>query len=556
MKTLVIRHRVADFLKQNPPFDGLLDPDLLELAGSGRVKFHESGEYVFRQGDGKGQFVWMIQQGKVELVEENGSGERLRDVLGEGDLLGLERFAGDGTCLHSARTASDVILYGVAAAPFEAVAERYPSVRRFLAAHASVSGNVGFNWSSWLDAEAPPLEFLRARSAAVPAGLPAVPAGFTTRDAVREMIGSRSAQLAVAGEAILTAPDLALFCGRDPLALIGAIREAASAAVLAPLARLAAALTRDGLAQPHDIDDCCRIGAEAQKAMAEACVRLAEAGVRASGIEAAKVPHCRVLFGRAARGGLLAPEFPALAAVYGDGSAPEDDAWFAALAGETDARFDAIGISGAGFDWPDGAKPAMPVSEWKRLYSETIRNPLGHDLYACRALFDLRPLSGSTAIFYELAEHIRAELNDHETAIPLLANDTLAHVPPLTFFRGLVLDMEGGQHDSFDISEAVVSPIVNAARVFALAKRRLDPAGTLERLENAAADFPEGATIFRQSADAFRIGLYYQALAGTGGGSRIDPSKLGKFDRVLLKTAFSSIQRFLEFTVSIFVPVL
>ena len=47
--------------------------------------------------------VWIIQQGRVELVEGRAiRGEHLRDVLGEGDLLGLDRFAGDGNCLCSA----------------------------------------------------------------------------------------------------------------------------------------------------------------------------------------------------------------------------------------------------------------------------------------------------------------------------------------------------------------------------------------------------------------------------------------------------------------------
>ena len=116
MKTSVIRQRVADFLRRHAPFDSLEEQDLLELAGSGKVKFHESEEYLFRQGDGKGAFVWTIQQGRVELLEESGGRERLRDVLGEGDLLGLERFEGEGRCRYSARTASDVILYGVAGA--------------------------------------------------------------------------------------------------------------------------------------------------------------------------------------------------------------------------------------------------------------------------------------------------------------------------------------------------------------------------------------------------------------------------------------------------------
>ena len=51
----------------------------------------------------------------------------------------------------------------------------------------------------------------------------------------------------------------------------------------------------------------------------------------------------------------------------------------------------------------------MPLSEWKRLYSETARNPVGHDLYARRAFFDFSPLSGDASILRQLQEHIRLE---------------------------------------------------------------------------------------------------------------------------------------------------
>src|SRR2546430_10134876 len=53
---------------------------------------------------------------------------------------------------------------------------------------------------------------------------------------------------------------------------------------------------------------------------------------------------------------------------------------------------------------------------------------------------------------------------DHAIVIPLLANDTLANLPPLTFFHGLVLELDGAQHDTFDISSTALFPIAAAAR--------------------------------------------------------------------------------------------
>lgn len=603
MKTSIIRQRVADFLKRHTPFDALSEEDLLELAGSGKVKFHESEEFLYRRGDQAGQFVWVIQQGRVELLEETESGERLRDVLGEGDVLGLERFSGDGTCLCAARTATDVILYGVAAAVFESTVARYPAAQRYLAAHSSVSGILGFHRTSWLEAEPPPLEFLRARLVTLPAGVsaeeagaglagarngvaalvdgsgravgtvtaaslvsgvaracpPAVAAPVSTRGAVRAMLRARSQEVLITAdgrgaspvEAILTGVELAMFCGHDAAGLVSAIRHAGSEAEIRPLLTQATRLVVDGLAQPQDVDDCCRISAEMAAAAAQACIRVAERRVAAAGIGRARVPYSLVLFGAAARGDLLGTGLPTIAAVYDDcdeALGPSDSLYFMVLAGEMATRLHACGAAGPALDWPEGAQPSMPLSEWKRLYSETIRNPAGHDLFARREFFDLWPLAGDEGIFRKLQEHILLELGEHDAAIALLANDTMSHVPPLTFFRGLVLGLDGSQRDDFDIAEAVVSPLTDAARVFALAKRRLAPVNTLERLDAAVLDFPEGAAQIREAADAFRIGLYYQALAG---GARITPGDLGKFDQLLLKTAFASIQRFLEFTLTV-----
>lgn len=76
----------------------------------------------------------------------------------------------------------------------------------------------------------------------------------------------------------------------------------------------------------------------------------------------------------------------------------------------------------------------MPLSEWTRLYSETMQSPMDHDLYARRDFFDLAVLSGESSILDSLEKHIQHEMQDHSTTIALLANDTLIHLPPLTFF--------------------------------------------------------------------------------------------------------------------------
>jgi hypothetical protein len=407
MQTSVIRHRVADFLKQHPPFDALSPSDLLDLAGSGRVKFHESEEFVYWQGDPKGPFVWVVQQGRVDLLD----GETLRDVLGPGDLLGLDR-----SC--AARTASDVILYAVDAAKFGALADRYPEVRAHLDAHFLAAGR-----TSWLDAEPPTLDFLRARRA--PSATVKMSGPLSVRNAVREMLRAGVDCLAIE-DATLTSADLALFAGRDAIRLFSEIRRADSPAVREPLLRVARRLAFDALAGPGDVDDYLLLTA--------------------------------------------AFEPPA--------------------------------------ELPDRA-----------LLVDAVANPIAHDLYGRRVLFDRIfdvPVTPST--------------------IGILANDTLDHLPPLTFYDGAVLDLDGGRRETLDLETSALNPIADAARVFALARGRLEPPGVLERLA------AEEGEVFRDAADAYRVAFYYNAIGG----------RLSRSDQRLLKTAFVGIQRLLEHTTRTF----
>jgi hypothetical protein len=393
MQTSVIRHRVADFLKQHPPFDTLHATDLLDLAASGRVKFHESEELIYEQGDSRGRFVWVIQQGRVDLLD----GERLHDVLGAGDLLGLDT-------RHAARTATDVILYALDANRFEEIAGTKTAAHRR---------------TSWLDAEPPPVDWLPKGEAAVRLEDP-----LTTRSAIRTMLRAGVDRVAVS-DAVLTAADLALFCGRDPIRLRGATHPA--------LAALARRVLLEALARPEDVDDYLLL-------------------------ESAFFPSAR--------------------------------------------------------EAPDPA-----------LVAETVRDPIRNDIYSRRAWFD-HP---------EAAAASRANPN----LIGILANDTLGHVPPLTFYKGAVLDLDGSHRAEFDIRSGVLQPIEDAARVFALAGGRFAPSDTLSRLA------AEEGQVFRDAAYAYRVGFFHNVLAG---GTPVIAARLSRSDQRALKAAFVSIQRLLELT--------
>ena len=139
MDTFTISYRVADFLKKHPPFQAVEEADLLELAARGRVRFHEANEYILWQGEPHKLHVFVIQQGTVSLWDEADGQAVLRDVRGPGDMLGIERFNDAPWCLHSARSASDVVIYSFPASDFEELVLKYPYARRFVEAHDTVT---------------------------------------------------------------------------------------------------------------------------------------------------------------------------------------------------------------------------------------------------------------------------------------------------------------------------------------------------------------------------------------------------------------------------------
>lgn len=560
MKTSVIRQRVADFLRQHAPFDALAPEDLLELAGSGKVKFHQSEEYVYWQGDGRGELIWVVQQGRVELIDERGGTGKLQDVVGAGDVLGLDGFVGDGKSQNAARTASDVLLYGINAAQFFAMAARYPEVDRFIQARFSMEGWVAKGRRSWLDADAPPEAFLRARLGRYVAELEALPkvaAPLKTRDAVVEMLRSGCDRVGVEGEGgnpegVLTSRELALFCGQDAPGLVQELRGAESPDEVAPLLRLATGMVEGALGGAGDVDECCLIVGSVMGAAVEAAIRMAVREAAAAGTAAPEVPYCWVAFGAAARSDMPQPVFPTIAVIYDDTQTeigPRDSFYFLSVAGMTGHWLQLCGLTGVGMRWPEGVQPGMPLSEWKRLYSETVHNPLEFGIYERREFFDVAPLVGDVRIEQELERHMAAELQESGLAMALLSNDTMENVPPLTFFEGLVVDIDGGRRECFDIDAALVGPVADAARVFALSRQRLERVSTLERLDLAVADYPQGEAVLREAADAFRIGMYHQTLAG---GRMVHPRKLSKSDQMLLKTAIRSVGRLLQFTVATF----
>lgn len=587
MKTAAIPYRVADFLKQHPPFEFVEEPDLIALAARGRVKFHEPDEYLCWQGDTFGLHVLVIQQGAVQLWDETVDPPALRDIRGPGDVIGIERYNGAAASLYSAKSASEVVVYALEAAGFAAMLEKCPRAAQYVASHATATAGyeaaggrpqahevaaaeaagggaacgeaTTIREAAALLAESGASVLAVRREGAADAYLTAedflawIASGASNTEAAAHTIARRQAA-AVGAETPVSECLLAMAEGRARAAVVteGGARGVVTAESLAavfgdhPLAILDEIDRVRGVSYERGTGRLRRLHERARRWMLENLTagaldwlarygevvnrRMLERLAELTGNGGPELTWC--FAGSAGRQELLTAEAPLVAVIGGQ------------------AEGLAEGLAEIGYLAPEPVEGGS-LEEWKERFSEWIRNPIGTQYYRFRALFDLRPVAGPAGPFEELAAQARRDVEAEPMFLHLLANDCLETLPPLTFFRDLVIENSGAESETFRLEKGAVQPLADVARVFSFACGAPLGASTRDRYELAGRRLPKHEAVLREAGETMRVALYHQARAGlrTGtNGAEIPLPLLSRHDRQGLKSGFRAIHRLLEFT--------
>jgi CBS domain-containing protein len=174
------------------------------------------------------------------------------------------------------------------------------------------------------------------------------------------------------------------------------------------------------------------------------------------------------------------------ALLIADHMKPGDDAWFEAL-----ARYVNDGLNACGYVFCPGEVMAsnpkwrQPLRLWRKYFTNWIERPEPMALMLASVFFDLRPVRDPEGMFEELQEHVVEHSRANRIFIAYMAANALKHRPPLGFFRNFVL-IHGGEHDhTFDLKHRGTVPIIDMARVHALAAG-VTPINTLERIQAAS----------------------------------------------------------------------
>ena len=533
LKTSVIWLRVADFLRKYPPFQYFSEADLLEIAHSGRVTFHQDGEYVFRAGAPRREWIWVVQQGSVEFTDRS---ERVVDILGPGDILGLDGFATREAYADSVRTAGDVILYALDAERVITIVRKYSEALRFVEAYLAVHGgrDVDPGRRSWFEEPGPPVAFARRRNVVAAVGAQVAPPDLTIGEYLLRALRSGCDHITITSdgepsspvEAVFTAEDLAISAGRDVLGLFRAIRRAGDLEELSYLTSRGDTLAESSLGKPDDLPWCAAFWSELTFACIGQLIAFATAqlGPAPSG-------YSVVSTGSTARHELLGRQAPELAILCEESGS----AYFSQLAQMLQSGLESCGRR------PDCIS-IKTMSEWTRLYSGFIEDPVMQGAFIQRELFDLSHVAGSDALTCELRRYIGDALGPDNIFVPVLANDTMSSLPPLTLYGDTVIELDGDRRDGLDLRGNVIRPLIDVGRVLALLQGDLITVNTEERLRSGVAIAPQNSEVFRNAGEALRAARWYEFRHG----SVVRPSVLSAYDRSVLKAAFRSVLSVLE----------
>ncbi len=237
------------------------------------------------------------------------------------------------------------------------------------------------------------------------------------------------------------------------------------------------------------------------------------------------------------------------ALLLADAATEADDAYFAAMAKIVNDGLDACGyVYCPGDVMASNPKWRQPLRQWQEYFHRWITVPEQNALMHANIFFDLRCISGASALVDELKNSIRDMARKNELFLALMAKNAMTFQPPLGFFRQFVLEKSGEHKNRLDLKLHGIMPIVEIARLRSLAAGELRIT-TRNRLKAAAAagEISEDSAASLSDALDFieQLRLEHQGRqlrAGESPDNFIAPAHLSPLVRQNLKSAFSQVR--------------
>lgn len=191
--------------------------------------------------------------------------------------------------------------------------------------------------------------------------------------------------------------------------------------------------------------------------------------------------------------------------------------------------------------------------EWEKRVSSWVDTPVPENVLNSAIFFDFRSVFGDKTLADRLEEYVHKKIKGKSLFMGYFVSESLKFKPPLTFFKGFVVERSGEHKGKLDLKKGGIFPITHGVRCLSLFNGILER-NTYDRIralmersileENFGRDLLEAYRFlnmlrFREQAD--------KIIKGKEPDNYIHPEKLSKQERGLLKDAFRVVENFQEF---------
>ena len=211
------------------------------------------------------------------------------------------------------------------------------------------------------------------------------------------------------------------------------------------------------------------------------------------------------------------------------------------------------GLNACGYVYCPGEMMAMnPTwrmsrSAWAQCFSHWIAQPDPKALMLTSVFFDLRAVYGQANLLGSLRQDVLEQAKGNGIFLAHLIRNALSHTPPLGLWGRLQTARTGEHRGTIDLKHRGLVPIVDLARVYALAGQ-VEAVNTTERLSHST----QGGEVSVEGArDLLDTWAYLSDLRiqhqrrqierGEAPNNFLKPSELSNFERQHLKQAFATI---------------
>jgi CBS domain-containing protein len=195
------------------------------------------------------------------------------------------------------------------------------------------------------------------------------------------------------------------------------------------------------------------------------------------------------------------------------------------------------------------AKCCLSLAEWQRRFAGWIDAGDPEALLNATIFFDFRPVHGATHLAAELREWLGGYAAGNGRFLAQMTLNALENQPPLGLLHDFILTGKGDHAHTLDLKVNGITPLVDAARVYAL-KTAARPTGTIERLRAAGASLGWDPAAIESWVDAFlaiqSIRLRHQHAIGRRNElvhNHVDPDSLNEMRRRILKESMRQARR-------------